>query len=165
MLRSSVLVKAILFFTMTFLLAACVKAPSSSVYYNQYGQKAALEKNKLQFGPHTGLLGTRQYYFPCNSTLLPVKYQAAAKAQATYLQAHPRALIQVQGFNAAGGSPNYSLAIGQQRANSVADFIRLQGVPALQVAAVSYGSEIAAPYNGRLQPQDCRVDIVYLIDR
>lgn len=147
-------------------LVACAKTSNTTMmYYDRYGEKAVLNKNKLDNGPHEGLLGIRQYFYPCGSTVLPEKYQAAAKAQAAYLVQHPKALIQIQGFDAAAGSPNYSLAIGQQRANGVANYMRLQGAKALQIAPVSYGAETSMPYNGQLRVQDCRVDIVYLIEQ
>jgi len=145
-------------------LAACSRQPATSIlYYNQFAKgKAILGKGKFDIGPHEGLLAVRQYYFPCGSTLLPQKYYAAATAQAKYLKAHPQAILQLQGFDDAAGSPNYSLVTAQERADAVSGFLRLRNVNSMQLSTVSYGAETSGPYSGQSQAQNCRVDLVYI---
>jgi len=116
---------------------------------------------KFALGPHKGLLGVRQYYFPCASTLMPERYQAAAKAQAKYLKRHSNAKLVLQGYAASGGSHGYNVGVAQQRAESIADFLLATGVNASSVIVVSYGAEKSTVYSGKVNTKACRVDLVY----
>ena len=148
------------------LLAGCAKQPQpvtvTSVTPVANQQQATINTNKFALGPHQGLLGVRQYYFACDSTLLPEKYKKAAAAQAAYLQAHPQATIELQGFASSGASAGYTVAISQQRAQSVADYMQLQNASKRQMKTVAYGAEFAQPYSGQSIRNNCRVDLVYL---
>ncbi len=147
------------------LMTACATKSTSVTHANPaYGQQLVLKKNKTALGPHKDLLAVRQYYFDCKSTVFPDKYYAAAREQVDYLNKHPKAIMQLQGFDAAAGSANYSLVVAQERADAVKNFMRLQGVNPAQVFSVSYGSEVSAPYSGKVHASDCRVDLIYLSD-
>ncbi|OGT30329.1 MAG: hypothetical protein A3E87_01180 [Gammaproteobacteria bacterium RIFCSPHIGHO2_12_FULL_35_23] len=147
------------------LLSACARqSPSSAVVrsigVNNYKPRV-VKTTKFTLGPNQGLLGIRHYYFDCQSTLMPSQYQNAAKAQASYLKNTPSARLQLQGYAAAGGGEGYNIAIADQRARSVANYLQLQGVNPEQISIVSYGSLKAKPFNGQVIAKNCRVDLVY----
>jgi len=149
-------------------LSACAKHPSASVTAvngNNEAMQSAQQPysdNKFALGPHAGLLGVRQYYFKCSSTLLPTYYYKALRAHAAYLKGHSTAKTEIQGFTDAAGSREYNITVGQRRADAVTNYLRLQGVKAGQISEVSYGAEMDEPYTGKTQTKDCRVDLIYV---
>src|SRR3990167_2431862 len=145
------------------LLTACAKQ-SSAIVRNIAGGSSKpvyVDRGKFTLGPHGGLLDVRQYYFDCQSTLLPPQYQAAAKVQAVYLKANPQAQLELQGFADAGGSAGYNIAVADERAQSVSSYLQLQGVNKKQITTVTYGAAMDQPYSGRQISKNCRVDLVY----
>lgn len=52
---------------------------------------------------------------------------------------HPQIIVTVEGFTDPSGSAQYNKWLGQQRANSVRDYLVSNGLPAAQIRAVSYG--------------------------
>ncbi len=151
----------------TVLLAACARHPQVTVtggnaVNGSVAEPTSAAVTKFTKGPHQGLLGVRQYYFNCNDSLFPASYQVAAKAQASYLKAHPQASLLLQGYSSAAGSEGYNIAIAQQRAESVATYLCLQGVSKAQISLVSMGSVTDLPYSGSVNSKNCRVDLVYL---
>ena len=146
-------------------LSACAKRPTVPVQgVGQVVTSSVMpltSNGKFALGPHQGLLNTRQFYFRCNSTLLPKAAYAALDAHAQYLKADPSARIELQGFTSAKGSHEYNITVGERRANSVKDFMALHGARVEQLTTVSYGEEQAYPLSERKDAQDCRVDLIY----
>lgn len=148
-------------------LSACTK---NSLLYGGLGGAGGrgahlgFHKDKFKLGPHRGLLGVRQYFFPCDSIVLPQQYQTAAAAQAQYLKGHSGSAVQLQGFADTAGSPEYNIAIAQQRSQSVAQYMIQQGAKASQINVMSYGAETNGPYTGSSTAANCRVDVVYTKD-
>ncbi len=62
-------------------------------------------------------------------------------AYAAYLENHPNARIRLEGNTDARGTREYNIALGERRADSVADTLKLDGVPANQISVISYGKE------------------------
>ena len=147
------------------LLSACAKQAPGPITVNASGDSNNLTtvdgQGRFSVGPHNGLLGIRQYFYPCHSTSLPAKYKKAAFAQAVYLKANTAAVIELQGFSSPGGSTGYNLGLAQQRVQGVENLLRLQGVSGSQIKTVSYGGETSRPYSGRKISSSCRVDLVY----
>lgn len=81
------------------------------------------------------------YYFEFNMSDVKPKYLPSIQAQARYLVAHPSAHILIAGNTDERGSREYNVALGERRANSVAEIMRLAGVPSQQIRVVSYGQE------------------------
>lgn len=160
------IVRLIFLMMLTVIMSACAKHPPAPVStlnamptnVPQMNQSS----NKFAFGPHSGLLGVRQFYFNCSSSLLPTYYYKALQAHAKYLQQHPDLKIQAQGFTTAAGSPEYNITVGERRADAVSSYLQLQGASKAQISAVSYGAELDKPYAGHKNTKNCRVDLVYL---
>ena len=84
-------------------------------------------------------------------------------AHAKYLLDHPDALVLIAGHTDERGTKAYNLALGERRANSVQQLMIKLGVPARQLAIISYGEE--NPVNRNSTPsawkENRRVDITY----
>ncbi len=128
------------------------------------GQFSDQATGELVAGPHQGLLATRRIYFGFNSYSLNRKYLPAIQAHANYLKNHPKAQILLEGNTDARGSRNYNLALGQRRADAVANQLKADGVSAAQIHTISYGKErpIALGNNSSAYAKNRRTDLVYV---
>lgn len=81
------------------------------------------------------------YYFAFNDSSVNPKYVPSIEAQAKYLVSHPGARILIAGNTDDRGSSEYNIALGEHRANSVAEIMQMAGVSMSQVRVVSYGKE------------------------
>lgn len=109
-------------------------------------------------------LGRRIIYFEYDSSDLSPESQQVASAHARYLAEHPRAAVSLEGHTDERGTREYNLALGEQRALSVADLMMLQGASNEQVQTLSYGEERAADLGAGESAWQAnrRVEIVYL---
>ncbi len=103
------------------------------------------------------------YLFAYDSSSLAPKYRASLFAQADYLKNHPGARILLTGHTDERGSREYNVALGERRANTVAELLRLAGVNKQQVRLVSYGKERPANYghDELSRQQNRRVEFIY----
>lgn len=107
---------------------------------NTLVEQASASKRK-----HFAMLPTKtdQYtvLFDINSNQLNAVYQGELITFAEYLHKHLDAKIHVNGFTCELGSSEYNVALGQRRAQSVAQFLENKGVRKEQIIIVSYGKE------------------------
>lgn len=80
-------------------------------------------------------------YFAFNSAELSNEAKSYLAEQATWLKAHPRALIVVEGRCDERGTREYNLALGERRANAARRYLVAHGVEAKRIVTISYGSE------------------------
>lgn len=108
--------------------------------------------------PHNQL-----YLFSYDDSNLKSKYLPSLHAQAAYLRSNPGARVLVAGHTDERGSREYNIALGEHRANSVAQILRNGGVKADQMRVVSYGKERPANYghSDESHAQNRRVEFVY----
>jgi peptidoglycan-associated lipoprotein len=110
------------------------------------------------------LLAKRVYYFDYDSNQIKDSEKPAILANADHLIANSHAKILLEGHTDPRGSREYNVALGERRANAVAELIKSKGVNPDQVRVISYGAErLAIP--GRTEDayqQDRRVVLVYL---
>lgn len=142
----------------TCLLVACGNPQPSGSVISQQAPKGA---QKFTKGPHQGELGQRQYYFACDSLLLPQHYSKSVKKQAQYLQQHPQQHVQLDSHDDASGDPATSLLMSYQRAVTVQNKLKLYGAQASQITINATGALNSQPYQGSTNSDDCRVDLVY----
>jgi peptidoglycan-associated lipoprotein len=105
----------------------------------------------------------RTYYFDFDKYEVHDSDKSAIFANADYLMAHPSARVTVEGHTDPRGSREYNVALGERRANAVADLLRSKGVNPSQIRVVSYGAErLGAPGRSESDYQmDRRAVIVY----
>lgn len=80
------------------------------------------------------------FYFDFDSSTLTPESRAALTAQAEYLQGNSDS-IRLEGHADERGTREYNMALGERRANAVADFMVLQGVSRSRIETISYGEE------------------------
>ncbi|MCH9697196.1 MAG: peptidoglycan-associated lipoprotein Pal [Gammaproteobacteria bacterium] len=109
-------------------------------------------------------LSVRIFYFDFDSSQVKPKDYSAINAHADYLIAHPDSRISLEGHTDHLGSREYNIALGEQRAKSVAKMMRLRGVADHQIQAVSYGEEKPVAFGNAeyALSQNRRVQIIYL---
>lgn len=108
--------------------------------------------------PHNQL-----YLFSYDDSNLASKYLPSVNAQAEYLKSHAGARVLLAGHTDERGSREYNVALGEHRANTVADILRMAGVSRQQVRVVSYGKERPANlgHTDEDHAQNRRVEFTY----
>ncbi len=86
-------------------------------------------------------LSKRVVYFEYDSSLMTPEAQVIASAHANYLIANPGVTLVLEGHADERGTREYNLALGEDRAKSVAQFMQALGVPSSRLRTVSYGEE------------------------
>jgi peptidoglycan-associated lipoprotein len=154
------------------LVAACSKTPGSAdgAPYSEADAEARGLGHMTHFSgqqpgesyttaaPHNQL-----YLFSYDDSNLASKYLPSANAQAEYLKSHPGSRVLIAGHTDERGSREYNVALGEHRANTVADILRMAGVQRQQVRVVSYGKERPANYghDDASHAQNRRVELTY----
>lgn len=107
------------------------------------------------------------YLFAFDNSQLAEKYEASLNAQAHYLRSHSNARILLAGHTDERGSREYNVALGERRANSVRNKLRMAGVSAQQIRVVSYGKERPASHghDDNAHRQNRRVELIYEVRR
>ena len=143
------------------LLAACSSAPSTD------GQGAAVEDRSSASASGVGgsgvttvnadgrtpgaaypelkdpknILSKRSVLFDYDSYVIKDQYRPLVEAHAKFLVSHPKVRMLIQGNTDERGSREYTLALGQKRADAVKKALGLLGVSEGQLESVSLGEE------------------------
>jgi len=80
-------------------------------------------------------------YFEYDQSSLNDAARATLAQHATWIKAHPGVPVMVEGHCDERGTVDYNLALGDQRAQAVRDYLVSLGVPRDRLAAVSLGKE------------------------
>jgi len=89
----------------------------------------------------TSPLYKRTIYFEYDSSDIRPRFIAILRAHASYLSSDSTALVTLDGHADERGTREYNLALGYQRAGTLYDFLRAEGVPASRMRTMSYGEE------------------------
>ncbi len=109
------------------------------------------------------LLAKRTVYFSFDESVILDEDRPILEAHAQYLSQNPGAAVTLEGHTDERGTREYNLALGEQRAISVRQFMSLLGASGQQMRTVSYGEERPASmgHNEEAWAQNRRVEIVY----
>ena len=109
------------------------------------------------------LLAKRTVYFSFDESVLLDEDRPILEAHAQYLSQNPGAAVTLEGHTDERGTREYNLALGEQRAISVRQYMSLLGASGQQLRTVSYGEERPASmgHNEEAWAQNRRVEIVY----
>lgn len=80
-------------------------------------------------------------YFAFDSSLVQGEYADMLQAHADFLIQNPSVNVILEGNTDKRGTPEYNIALGESRGQSVERYLRSLGVPASQMSVVSYGEE------------------------
>lgn len=83
---------------------------------------------------------TRVYYFGFDQHALTAEIRAELDKVAAVLKA-TNANVRLEGHADERGTREYNLALGERRAQAVANYLTVQGVSASQLEVISYGEE------------------------
>ena len=108
-------------------------------------------------------LSKRVIYFGYDSSEVLPEYVSVVNAHAAYLASHPDVAVTLEGHCDERGSPEYNIALGEQRARSIANIMRFQGTGDGQMQLVSFGEEKPADLGSgeSAWAKNRRVEIVY----
>jgi peptidoglycan-associated lipoprotein len=102
------------------------------------GGSAALSEQELR---SQELRQEQTVYFKFDTSEIQADYQAMLEAHAEYLSNSSDVKVIVEGHADERGTPEYNIALGERRANAVAQYLQALGVSASQISIVSYGEE------------------------
>jgi len=116
-----------------------------------------------EFNDPNNPLSKRTVYFMLDSSEVMPDFIPVISAHAQYLIANPVQRITLEGHGDERGSREYNIALGEQRAKSVAGMMKVQGVSESQLEIVSYGEEKPSAYGSDEEAweKNRRVEIVY----
>ena len=116
-----------------------------------------------EFNDPNNPLSKRTVYFMLDSSEVMPDFVPVIAAHAQYLIANPAQRITLEGHGDERGSREYNIALGEQRAKSVAGMMKVQGVSESQLEIVSYGEEKPAAFGSDEESweKNRRVEIVY----
>ncbi len=108
-------------------------------------------------------LASRTIYFAFNSSDIDAEYIAVMRAHAGYLTANPNARLTLEGHADERGTREYNLALGEDRARRVLQFMLAEGVGSGQINMISYGEERPVDTGGSeaAWSRNRRVELVY----
>ncbi len=114
-------------------------------------------------GGGDSLLDKRIVYFEYNSSLLTLEAETVVQAHAQYLASNPGVQIILEGHADERGTREYNLALGEDRAKSVANVLEVRGVGSGRIQIVSYGEErpVALGSDEAAWALNRRVEILY----
>ncbi|NCF26662.1 MAG: peptidoglycan-associated lipoprotein Pal [Gammaproteobacteria bacterium] len=109
------------------------------------------------------LLAKRTVFFEFDESVILDADRPILEAHAQYLSQNPGAAVTLEGHTDERGTREYNLALGEQRAISVRQFMSLLGASGQQMRTVSYGEErpAALGHNEEAWAQNRRVEIIY----
>lgn len=112
------------------------------------------------------LLAQRVYYFGYDSFDVNDSDTMSIYAHAKRLANSPRTKVRLEGHTDERGSREYNVALGERRANSVANILMLKGANQDQISVVSYGKEKPAVrgHEESAWAKNRRVVIVYEVE-
>jgi len=87
------------------------------------------------------LAETRVVYFDLDDDTVKSDAAAVLEAHAYVLRQDANLVVTIEGHCDERGTPAYNLALGERRANAVAQALMLNGVSSSQIKTVSYGEE------------------------
>ncbi len=112
------------------------------------------------------LLSQRVYYFGYDSFDVDDNDTMSVYAHAKRLANSPRTRVRLEGHTDERGSRDYNVALGEKRANAVANILMLKGANQDQISVVSYGKEKPAVrgHDESAWAKNRRVVIVYEVE-
>lgn len=87
------------------------------------------------------LLDTNKIYFEFDSSAVDEESQQVIEAHSQFLVENPDVNVVLEGHADERGTREYNLALGERRANSVAEIMVAYGVAPGRIQSISYGEE------------------------
>ena len=119
---------------------------------------------KRVLSQNDSLLSQRSIFYDFDSSVIKVEFQPVVEAHGSFLKKHPTVRIRIEGNCDDRGSREYSLALGQSRAEQLKQAFVLLGARADQIDVASYGAErpLVFGIDDESRSKNRRSDLVYL---
>ena len=131
----------------------------------RFGNNGKYGANGLppEFNDPSNPLSKRTIYFMLDSSQVQPDFIPVIAAHARYLVANPSRHVVLEGNCDERGSREYNIALGEQRAKSIASMLKAQGVSESQLSVVSYGEEkpVAMEHDESAWELNRRVELAY----
>lgn len=146
-------------------IASCssVQVTEEAVYEDSI-QSIEVSSNRAASSTPTeskAVLANATVYFEFDSFNLSTRSIQALKSITALMQDNPEIEITIAGHADERGTREYNLALGQRRAESVADYLKLKGISRSRLTIKSYGEEMpmVAGSNERSWARNRRAEI------
>ena len=146
-------------------IASCssVQVTEEAVYEDSI-QIIEVSSNRAESSTPTeskAVLANATVYFEFDSFNLSTRSIQALKSITALMQDNPEIEITIAGHADERGTREYNLALGQRRAESVADYLKLKGISRSRLTIKSYGEEMpmVAGSNERSWARNRRAEI------
>ena len=146
-------------------IASCssVQVTEEAVYEDSI-QSIEVTSNRAESSTPTeskAVLANATVYFEFDSFNLSTRSIQALKSITALMQDNPEIEITIAGHADERGTREYNLALGQRRAESVADYLKLKGISRSRLTIKSYGEEMpmVAGSNERSWARNRRAEI------
>ena len=146
-------------------IASCssVQVTEEAVYEDSI-QSIEVSSNRAESSTPTeskAVLANATVYFEFDSFNLSTRSIQASKSITALMQDNPEIEITIAGHADERGTREYNLALGQRRAESVADYLKLKGISRSRLTIKSYGEEMpmVAGSNERSWARNRRAEI------
>ena len=105
----------------------------------------------------------RVIYFDYDRAELRPEFLDIVTQHGRFMAANPDARVRLEGHTDERGTREYNIALGEERARTVARMLQLQGVNIAQMRAVSYGEELPVDeaHNSDAWAKNRRVNVIY----
>ena len=146
-------------------IASCssVQVTEEAVYEDSI-QSIEVSSNRAESSTPTeskAVLANATVYFKFDSFNLSTRSIQTLKSITALMQDNPEIEITIAGHADERGTREYNLALGQRRAESVADYLKLKGISRSRLTIKSYGEEMpmVAGSNERSWARNRRAEI------
>lgn len=101
--------------------------------------------------------------FEFDKSAIAPRFTKILDAHAKLLVANPAKSLTIEGHADEKGTPEYNIALGERRANSVATYLENMGVSSSQISVVSYGEEkpVNFGHDAAAQAENRRAELTY----
>lgn len=121
--------------------AATSETAENSTGYNQTGYRdGAIYSESSSRSPSQGVSLQTVFYFGYDQSILTPESRAALDVHADFLQ-HDNSPIRLEGHADERGTREYNMALGERRANAVANYLVSKGIARNRIETISYGEE------------------------
>lgn len=105
----------------------------------------------------------RVIYFDYDRSELRPEFLDIVTQHGRFMAENPEARVRLEGHTDERGTREYNIALGEERAKTVARMLQLQGVNIPQMRAVSYGEELPVDeaHNSDAWAKNRRVNVIY----
>jgi peptidoglycan-associated lipoprotein len=144
--------------------AAADAAAAAQAQAQAAADAAALaERDRLAQEAKDAIRQNRTIYFDFDKSNVKDEFRDLIQAHAEYLAKNPSTNVKLEGHADERGTPEYNIALGEERAKALAEIFATFGVSSSQMETISLGEEkpVDMGHNEDAWAKNRRVEIIY----